>query len=840
LAYQIKHRLEDKHPMTFQAPAVSGHVRRRAVPLAVPLSVALALFLPLGCGTGIAPGTTHTNPLGHALHGKVFGGQQPIISSQVYLYAAGTSTSGSRSMLSSPGYVVTDNTGSFNITGDYTCTPGDQVYLAALGGDAGGGPNPAIGLLSALGPCSGLSSATYLEVNEVTTVATAFALSSFITSPTSVGSDPVGSNAVAAAFANVKTMTDVSTGLAPTAIIGSGIVPQATIYSLANSIAGCVNSSLISSTCSTLFSYTGTSSDSNTAQAAINIAHSPATHAADIYALAGTKPPFEPTLQNAPDTWAIQVLFPADVLTYKNNNARNGVQSAETVLTTSNVNAATFGKLYTFPIDGYLYAQPLIVGGLGMPDGALHNVVYAATAHGTIYAFDADGNNPSAGYLWKQSLFASGETSAQTKYLGFTCGDIQPEFSIIGTPVIDRSTGTMYVVSKEMTSTSVYTQKIHAISLIDGSEKFGGPTLITATYPGTGDGAVSGTLTFDPLFQNQRPALLLANGTVWITWASHCDKPNYHGYVIGYSAADVTQQTVLFNNTPNGSDGGIWMSGGGPSADAAGYVYTSGGNGTFDVIPVAPAPASVDYGDSTLKLSPPTGGSTLPTVADYFTPYNQATLSSQDHDVGMTNPMLFDDPGSALHLLVETDKTGRIYLLDTAAMGTYTGPNGTNADIQDFVPNSVQSIFNNLSYFQNTLFVGGARVPLRAYAFLPGTPAMGSIAAKAGKFNTNPTSYSSTTPGGVYSSGGMCPMISANGTDSGIVWGLEHTGATGSVVALRAYDATDLATELYDTTMAANNADQIPAPVKFSCPVVANGHVFVGGQTSIAVYGILP
>jgi hypothetical protein len=796
--------------------------------LAAPLALALLLTLPLGCGTGIAPSSTSHTPGLASLRGKVFGGQNPVSGSQVYLYAAGTAAGGSRSMLKAPGFVLTNSIGGFTIGGDYTCTPGDQVYLLALGGDSGGGVNPAIGLMAALGPCSALTPSTYISVNEVTTVASVYALSSFITSPTAVGVDPVGSNAVAAAFSDVKSMADVSAGAALASTIGSGIVPQATINSLANSIAGCINSSTATTVCASLFQDTGAPPLSNTVQAVINIAHNPASEVSNIFDLADTKPPFSPALHTAPATWAIDVLFPADVLTYHNDVARTGVQPAETVLTPSNVKSATFGKLYTFPVDGYLYAQPLFTGGLGMPDGNLHNVVFAATANGTVYAFDSDGLNPSAGYLWKQSMFATEEAAVLTADYG-GCGDTVPESSLLGTPVIDRSTGTMYVVSTEkITASDTFTQKIHALSLIDGTEKFGGPTVITATYPGTGDGAVSGTLTFDALKQNQRPALLLSNGTVWISWSSHCDFKNYHGYVIGYNASDVSKQTALFNNTPNGSDGGIWMSGGGPAADAAGYIYIVAGNGTFDV-----NTGGLDYGDGGLKLTPPTGGSTAVAVADYFVPSNQQSLSNADSDVGVTEALLFDDPnGKAPHLMVETDKTGKVYLLNTGNMGHYNGPSGPNPDLQDFSIGG--SIFNNFSYFNATMYVGGSGLPVRAYAFQPGTSSV------AGTFNTTPTSHTPTSPGGGGSNGGACPVVSANGTASPIVWIQEHTGTDGQAAALRAYDASNLATEFYDSNEAASGKDHIDNTVKFTCPVVANGHVFVGSQYYLDVFGLLP
>jgi hypothetical protein len=805
-----------------------------------PIVLAVSALLFNGCSTNAVPDPVNLKPASGSYNGKVFGGQNPVSGSKVYLYAAGGASGGSRSMLKAPGYVTTDQLGGFSIANDFTCTAGDQVYMLALGGDAGGGSNSAIGLMSALGPCSGITTSSFIEINEVTTVATAFALSSYITSPTAVGADPVGSNAVAAAFANTKALADTGTGVSPATVIGSGVVPQATVNSLANSLAACINSATSSSTCSSLFTDTGAPQDSTTAQAAINIAHTPASNVAAIYNLADAQPPFSPNLHTAPTSWAIQTTFPADVLTYHNDISRSGVQSAETILTPANVNSSTFGKRFSFPVDGQLYAGPLFTGGLGMPDGNLHDVVFAATANGTVYAFDADGNNPSAGYLWKQSLFASGEVAVQETDTG--CTDTTPLAGLLGTPVIDRSTGTLYVVTMEkITASGLFTQKLHAINLIDGTEKFNGPTVITATYNGTGDGAVvpsGGTtsqLTFAPIMQNQRPALLLVNGTVWISWASHCDytryKGNllgYHGYVMGYSASDVSHQTAVFNNTPNGSDGGIWMSGGGPTADAAGNVYVVGGNGTFDV-----NTGGSDYGDSSVKLTPPTGSNTIPTVADYFTPSNQLTLSNGDHDVGVTNALLFNDPGSKVpHLMVQTDKTGRIYLLNTDNMGRYDGPNGANPDLQDWAIGN--DIFNNFSYFNKTLYVGGSSLPLRAYPFTSGS------SSHAGSFNANYSSRSPTTPGGSYASGGACPVVSANGTASAIVWIQEHTGVSGAAAAMRAYDATNLATELYNTNQAASNRDKISTPLKFTCPVVANGTVFVPGAVALDVYGLLP
>jgi len=790
-----------------------------------------------GCGTGsLSHDSAITPSAGHgAITGRVHGGQQPISGASILLYAAGTAgtASASRSMLTSP--VTTDSNGMFNITGLYSCNSGDQVYLVASGGSAGSGNNSAINLMAALGPCATLlanANTTFINVNEVTTVGSVYALANYMTSAANLGSasDTASLDGLAASFATTQTMVTVAGGGALATTTGNGIVPQTTINSLANSLAACVNStSSGSSACSNLFSDTtiGGNTPADTLQATLNVAQSPTTNASQIFALAGPTAPFQPALNSAPSSWAITVAHPSDVLTYHNNAQRTGVQAYESALTTANVNSADFGLRFSLPVDGYLYAQLLYVGGLGMPDGLVHNILYAATAHGTLYAFDADGNNPAQGYLWKQSMMAAGETQVLLSDY-FNCTNTVPESSLLGTPVIDRSTGTLYVVSTEkIVATGAFTQKIHALSLLDGTEKFNGPTVIAPTYPGTGDGSSGGVLTFDALRQNQRPALLLSGGTVWITWSSHCDIGPYHGYIMGYNAANVSQQTVLFNDTPNGSDGGIWMSGGGPAADASGNVYIVSGNGTFDANSGGP-----DYADTGMKFSPATGSSTTPTMLDYFTPYNQQSLSNADEDVGVTNALIFTDPNSTVAptLMVESDKTGRIYLVNTTNMGTYaTGPSGGNGDLQDFYAGGV--IFNNFAYFNGTLYAGADGTPVVAYAFIPGDMIVG------GSFNTSATSQSMSVTAGGYGDGGSSPAVSANGTLNGIVWTQDHSG---SQILLHAYDATNLNNELYNSGQAANNRDQMPPPVKFTSPVVANGSVYVGGAGSIGVYGLLP
>ena len=759
----------------------------------------------------------------------------------VSLYAAGKTGLGSASRSMLPAPVITDGAGGFGFSGLYTCQPGDQVYLVASGGNAGGGVNSAIKMMTALGPCATLqanATTTFVTVNEVTTVGSVFALDSvgatassplYMTSATNVGADytvPAQANALAAAFATVPTMVNTTSGFAPLVSTGNGQVPLATINSLANSIAACVNSGTAggsANACTNLFSATSYSGNTpaDTLQAVVNVAsNAPNANAPAIFALASAAPPFEPTLSAAPANYVLAVAHPSDVLTYHNDNTRQGVQSAETVLTPTSISSATFGKKFTFPVDSYLFAQPLYVGGLGMPDGAVHNVVYGATTHGTVYAFDADGNNPTAGYLWSVSYVPAGERfAAQADYGG--CSN-PPESGIVGTPVINRNTQTMYFVTKTVSATGTITaantfQRLHAVSLVDGSERTGSPMLINPTFAGSGDGSTGGTIPFNAQRESVRSALTLANSpsglTVYVNYASHCDIGPYHGDVLGFNAANVSQMTYTYNNTPNGNDGGIWMSNGGMTADATGNLYALAGNGTFDANTGGP-----DYGDAATKLTPPTSGSGALAVADYFTPSNQADLQSKDLDLGGAEGILFTDTGSSMQMLVGSDKNGYIYLLNTANMGKYLtgthGITGQNGDVQDF--GGQGTIIYNSAFFNNVLYTS---TPLKSFAFQPGS------GNTPGTFNT--AAVGSTNLNAV------APVVSANGTSTPVLW-VEDQGAI-----LHAYTMPGL-TEIYNTSQATGNRDT-PAPfVKFTSPVIANGKVYLSGANAIVVYGLLP
>jgi hypothetical protein len=529
-----------------------------------------------------------------------------------------------------------------------------------------------------------------------------------------------------------------------------------------------------------------------------------------------------------------------DVLTYHYDNARTGVQPLETKLTPSTVSASTFGKLYSFTVDGFVYAQPLYVGGYTMLDAQLHNILFVVTAHGTVYAFDADNMLPPPSYVWKVSLIPSGEESVTIADYPHRCGGPAPESVVIGTPVIDRAGGALYVVSNTRSNASgsvEYIQRIHALNIADGAEKLGGPTVIRASVPGTGDGSsggISSTVTFDPLRELQRAALVLSGGSVYIAWASHCDDAPYHGWVLGYNAHNLAQQTAVFNDTPNGKAGGIWMGAGGISVDSTGNLYVVSGNGTFDA-----DTGGSDYGDSTLKLAPGASGLAL---SDYFTPSNQQILDACDLDAGSANAMLFPSVvGGLPDRALSNDKTGRLYILDINNLGKYrtgaNGPDGKNGDVQDFhigpvVPETDPIFTQQPSYFNGEVYVGGQGLPLQAFAVKDG-----KLDTKAKSVTTN--SFPDTTV-----IGGTSPIISANGTAGAIVWALDSSNVpypnprTGTNI-LHAYDATNLATELYNSTQAPSNRDQGVPLTTFQTPVIADGHVFVAGRLVVAVYGLL-
>jgi hypothetical protein len=510
-----------------------------------------------------------------------------------------------------------------------------------------------------------------------------------------------------------------------------------------------------------------------------------------------------------------------NVTTYHYDNARDGQNTDEILLTPANVHATEFGKLFVQAVDGYIYAQPLYVAGVQIAgcvfaDGCVHNVVFVATEHDSVYAFDADSNaGANASPLWHVSFInpAAGITTVSAPN-DEHCTDIDPEVGITGTPVIDVSSNTLYVVANTKENGAFF-QRLHALDITSGAEKFGGPVVIQATVPGTGAGQVGGQISFDPLRNGQRPGLLLQNGSVFITWASHCDLGPYHGWVMAYDAQSL-QQVAVWNSTTDGSDGGVWQSGAAPAADASGNVFLATGNGTFDL-----NTAGLDAGDTILKLGP-VGGGTFP-ILDYFTPYNQASLSSTDSDLGSGGVMLLPDQpaGSAhQHLLTVAGKQGTLYLVDRDAMGHFNA-NGDTQIVQ-LLPGIVGGMFATPAFWNDTLYLGGVNDALQAFSFNAGNK---------GLLSASPVSSSPET----FFYPGTTPSVSANGNSDGLVWALEEDNFPSAV--LRVYDATNLSTELYNS--AAQPQDSPGPSVKFAVPTVVNGKVYVGTATQLAVFGLV-
>jgi len=533
------------------------------------------------------------------------------------------------------------------------------------------------------------------------------------------------------------------------------------------------------------------------------------------------------TTKSASATIAVTDL--AGVVTYHNNVARDGTNTQEYALTTSSVKTASFGKLFSCPVDGAAYTQPLWVPGLSL-GGALRNAIFVATQHDSAYAFDADVNPCSQ--LWHVDLLdaahggTSGETTVPTGDVGSGFKDILPEIGVTGTPVIDLASGTLYVISKSEGPVGSFHQRLHALDLITGSEKFAGPINIAASVPGTGDGSVGGVLTFDLRNQGQRGAMTLVNGIVYIVWASHEDHDPYHGWLLGYNA-DTLAQVAVFNADPNGARGGIWMSGGAPAVDAGGSLYLSTGNGTFDGN--SGTPPNNDFGDTVMKV----GTSSGLALVDWFTPFNQALLDGQDVDLGSGGVVILPDQISGpAHLLVTGGKEGKLYLLDRDAMGNYCASctmTDTNI-LQSFL--ATPAIFGTPAFWQNKLYVGGTSDALSLFAF----------DATSGNFNTVASSRSATT----FQFPGPTPSLSAQGASDGVLWAIDSSGygvpsayGTGPAI-LHAYDAANLSSELWNSSMAANNRDTAGNAVKFTVPTVANGKVYMGTRTEIDVFGLLP
>jgi hypothetical protein len=498
-----------------------------------------------------------------------------------------------------------------------------------------------------------------------------------------------------------------------------------------------------------------------------------------------------------------------DVVTYHNDIARTGQNLDETVLNIANVNSATFGKVHSLPVDGKVDAQPLYLGQVPI-GGATRNVLYVATEHGSVYAFDADAGNQ----LWKVSTLGAGEITSDPR----GCDQVTPEIGITATPVIDRSAGThgvIYVVAMSESGTS-YFQRLHALDVTTGAELFSGPKNITGSFPGTGDNSSNGNVIFDPAQYKERAALLLLNGMVYTTWASHCDIRPYTGWIMGYNQTTL-EQTGVFNVVPNGSAGAIWMSDTGPAADSAGNIYLLDANGDFGTtLNPSGFPANGNYGNAFLKIS--TSGGLA--VADYFEMQNQQQENDSDADLGsggaLVLPDLTDGSGIVRHLSVGAGKDGHIYSVNRDAMGKFNA--GSNNVYQDLTGVLGGGIWGMPAYFNGTLYYGAVGDAIKAFKITNAKLSAGPVGQTSNTFR-----YPGTTP-----------SISANGTSNGIVWAVENT----TPAVLHAYDASSLR-ELYNSNQAGSR-DQLGPGNKFITPTIVNGKVYVGTTNSVEVLGLLP
>lgn len=471
------------------------------------------------------------------------------------------------------------------------------------------------------------------------------------------------------------------------------------------------------------------------------------------------------------------------VLTQHNDAARTGVNSDEHVLTPQNVSSATFGKLFERQVDGQVYAQPLYVGGAI----AGKNVVYVATEHDSVYAFDADA--PAASQpLWKTSLGAPMPASDTNN-----CHDLAPEIGITATPVIDFAAQTIFVSAKTKEN-GAYVYRLHALDLVTGKPKQPA-VVITATLPGQGAGARNGTIEFDARRHLNRPGLLLAGGKVWLAFGSHCDGDPYHGWIFAYDAATLTRD-VAWLDTPDGERGGIWQSGVGLAADSAGNVYLVSGNGSFD--------GKKSFGGSIVKLTPQGN------VASWFSPGNVASLNQQDLDIGGTGALLV--PGT--NRLVTGGKQGFFYVVDRDHMGGST-PN--DAQIVQKVRLTEHEAWGAPAFFDSRMYVWGKDDHLKSYAWNGST------------FDPTPIVNTSTETRGTR--GGQL-AISSSGASAGVLWAT-HPDASGAGF-LAAYDASDITRELWRS----GSAD-LGAHAKFVPPTIANGHVYVATFSGkVVVYGL--
>jgi hypothetical protein len=505
-------------------------------------------------------------------------------------------------------------------------------------------------------------------------------------------------------------------------------------------------------------------------------------------------------------------ILTVDVTTYHNDNSRTGQNLKETVLTHSNVNQSTFGLRKIVILDGKVDGQPLFLSGVPISGQGTHNVVYAATEHDSVYALDA----VTGAVLWHVSTLANGETTSDTH----GCGQVSPEIGITSTPVIDRTRGphgAIYVVAMSKNSSGSYFQRLYALDITSGAQLFGGPHNITATYPGTGDDSSGGVVKFDPGQYKERAGLLLMGGKIYTTWASHCDIRPYTGWIMSFDSNTLAAVSVL-NLTPNGDGGALWMSGAAPAADSSGNIYVLDGNGTMDTaLNSSGFPSKGNYGNCFCKISTSSGL----TVADYFAVSNTVSESNADRDLGsgaaLVLPDLKDSTDNTLHLALGAGKDGNIYVVNRDSMGKFD-PNANHVHQQ--LTGEIAGAWSMAAYYNDAVYYAASGDVLKAFTI------------SNGKLSGSPASRGPNT----FGYPGATPSISANGTSDGIVWAVGNS----SPAVLDAYDATNVSHQLYHSNQAANGRDHFGGGNKYMTPTIAEGRVYIGTPTGIAIFGLLP
>lgn len=502
----------------------------------------------------------------------------------------------------------------------------------------------------------------------------------------------------------------------------------------------------------------------------------------------------------------------AQVTTSQYNNMRTGATLNEKTLTPQNVNAQQFGRLGAFKVDGAVYAQPLFLPAVEIPGKGKHDVLFVATEHDSVYAFDA--YRPNDPPLWQASLLDKKGGEEAVPASDVQCPFIQPEVGITSTPVIDLPSGTLYVLARTMNghlfSENQYFQRLHALAITTGYEKFGGPVQITALVRGKGDGSKNGEVRFDALRENPRAALLLVQGTVYLAWGSSCDVDPYHGWVMAYDGQTLAQKAVL-NVTPDGSEGGIWGSDTGLGADASGNVYVATGNGTFDA-----ASGGRNYGDSLLKLG--LDGSTL-AVRDYFTPSNQAQLRDADADLGSSGPLLLpDQPGAHRHLVLQPTKGSMIYVIDRDQMGQFQAEG--DAVVQRI--HMAGAGMGAMAHWNGHVYFACSDDRLRDYVLERGQLKLSSSSSIR------------------FEDPGATPSVSTDGNQNAIVWAIATKtwdGADRRAV-VYAFDANNFNEPIY-TSEQNSKRDRAGLATRFVIPLVVNGHMYFGARDEVEVYGLL-